>query len=419
MLRPTSIIILFTIFTVIPRNITPCLYSRESATSLHKLYKCLIARMSSNFSQPSKPPKISQEAFQVSAGFLLGIAVMVAGGRISARFYKSHGVTVDDGFFFLAITTFISGTTVLYLDLPYIYLQENVEARLRAAPADLVSQLIHSEKLQDTATTLLGTTIISVKFSFLFFFRDLLRQQKRMLAWWWCIFVFLIPTAPILMFSNLISCSYFDERILVECVTPVALARQNGTLRATATVDIVSDALLISIPVILLWNVKINLRRKLALWGILCLSIFTAITAVIKVAGGNISHDQVDSAWAIFWLQAEAAVAIIVVSITAFRALFVAHRTSKQQSPAHHASTSRSIWSRIVRRDEDLPAALAPTFTGARTYIRYSPYGSGSFKGSRDMELPLQGPGIRVTHDISSDKTNQHGAPKPSAESFV
>lgn len=201
----------------------------------------------------------------------------------------------------------------------------------------------------------------------------------------------------------------------------MALARQNGTLRATATVDIVSDALrrshpsqsampcilkaaVISIPVILLWNVKINLRRKLALWGILCLSIFTAITAVIKVAGGNISHDQVDSAWAIFWLQAEAAVAIIVVSITAFRALFVAHRTSKQQSPAHHASTSRSIWSRIVRRDEDLPAALAPTFTGARTYIRYSPYGSGSFKGSRDMELPLQGPGIRVTHDISSDK---------------
>lgn len=139
---------------------------------------------------------------------------MVAGGRILARFYKSHGVTVDDGFFFLAITTFISGTIMLYLDLPYIYLQENVEAGLRATPADLVSQLIHSEKLQDTATTLLGTTIISVKFSFLFFFRDLLRQQKKMLAWWWCIFVFLIPTAPILMFSNLISCSYFDERIL-------------------------------------------------------------------------------------------------------------------------------------------------------------------------------------------------------------
>ena len=140
--------------------------------------------------------------------------MIVAGCRILARFYKSHGVAIDDAFFFLAIITLVAGTTVLYLDLPYIYLQEGVEAGLRAAPADLVSQLIHSEKLQDAATTLLGTTIISVKFSFLFFFRGLLRQQKKMLIWWWCIFVFLVPTATILMFSNFISCSYFDERIL-------------------------------------------------------------------------------------------------------------------------------------------------------------------------------------------------------------
>lgn len=159
-----------------------------------------------------------------------------------------------------------------------------------------------------------------------------------------------------------------------------------------------------SIPVILLWNVKITLRRKLALWGILCLSIFTAITAVIRVAGGNTSHGQVDSAWAIFWLQAEAAVAIVVVSITAFRALFVAHRASKQQSPALRASASRSIWSKLVRRYDDRPSAPAPTYTGAGTYIRHSPYGAGSFERSRDMELPLQGQGILVTHDISSDK---------------
>ena len=130
-----------------------------------------------------------------------------------ARCYKSQGVAVDDGFFFLAITTFVSGTAMLYLDLPYIYLQENVEAGLRAAPADLVSQLIHGSKIGDAAMTLLGTTITSVKFSFLFFFRDLLRQQKKMLLWWWCIFVFLIPTSASLMFFVFISCSNFDQRI--------------------------------------------------------------------------------------------------------------------------------------------------------------------------------------------------------------
>ena len=57
-----------------------------------------------------------------------------------------------------------------------------------------------------------------------------------------------------------------------------------------------------------------------------------------------------------------------------------------------------------MRRHDDLPAAPAPTFNGAQTYIRHSPYDAGSFEASRDMELPLQGPGILVTHDISSDK---------------
>ena len=162
-------------------------------------------------------------------------------------------------------------------------------------------------------------------------------------------------------------------------------------------------AAVISIPVILLWNVKITLRRKLALWGILCLSIFTAITAIIKLAGGNISHGQVDSAWAIFWFQAEAAIAVVVVSITAFRALFIAHRASKRQSPAQHTSSSRSVWSKTMRRHKEWPGAPASSIPGVTTDIQ-SPYRANSFEASQDIELPLRGAGIFVTQDISSNQ---------------
>ena len=202
-----------------------------------------------------------------------------------------------------------------------------------------------------------------------------------------------------------------------------------------STLPYILTAPVISIPVVLLWKVKITLRRKLALWGILCLSIFTAITAIIRVAGSNLGHGQVDSAWAIFWDQAEAAVAIIVVSVSAFRALFVTHRASKQQSPAHRTSNSGSFWSKLSKRQEKMVVTPAPALNGGRTYIRHSPYSSGTFEGSQDMEIPLHEQGIRVTHDISSDKvsalearnrstltflqTDQHEPPKYSAESFV
>lgn len=139
---------------------------------------------------------------------------MVATGRVVARFYRSYRITVDDGFFYLAITTLVAGTIVLYLDIPYIYLQENVEAGLRVAPDDLVLRLLQDERLQNATATLLGTTIASVKLSFMFFFRALIWQQKRLMVWWWCNLVLLVPTTAILMFSNFISCPYHNQEII-------------------------------------------------------------------------------------------------------------------------------------------------------------------------------------------------------------
>ena len=320
-----------------------------------------------------------------------------------------------------------------------------MEAGLESAPANFIPFLIEGEKLEDAATSLLGAAIVSVKFSFLFFFRALLRQQKKMMVWWWCIFAFLIPTAFIMIFAIFIVCAYWNQEIFgrsthlsnrarraiftdplkVKCVTPAAHMRQNGVLKSITILDILTDAFrksrcailvstiltnesVISVPVLLLWNVQINIRRKLALGGILCLSVCTMIISIIKVAGGNTSDGGVDSAWVLFWYEFEAAVPIIVVSFTAFRALFVAHQASKYRSPAENTSTSWNVWSRKKEssRREELPELPSPVLGGVRTHIRGSQYGGGgSFdRGGDDMELPLQGPGITVTQEVHSKK---------------
>lgn len=151
--------------------------------------------------------------------------------------------------------------------------------------------------------------------------------------------------------------------------------------------------LVISIPVLLLWNVRISIRRKFALAGILCLSVCTMIISIIKVAGGETSNGGVDSSWVLFWYDTEAAVAIVVVSFTAFRALFVAHQAAKYRTPAEKASTSRNVWSGKAKssRSKELPAIPSPVLRGVRTHIRGNPYEGGSFdRGGDDMELPLR-----------------------------
>ena len=188
----------------------------------------------------------------------------MAFGRIiiRARAYKSSGFTVDDGFFLLAVATYLAATVLTYIDTSHMYIQQEVIAGLRLPPPTFLSDIIQSEKYTDAITSLLGTSIVSVKFSFLFFFRALLRRQKKMMVWWWCIFAFMIPTAIVMIFAFLIICASWDQDIFgmstscsaradhhavftdafqVKCVTPAANLRQNGVLKSVTTLDIFTD----------------------------------------------------------------------------------------------------------------------------------------------------------------------------------
>lgn len=61
-------------------------------------------------------------------------------------------------------------------------------------------------------------------------------------------------------------------------------------------------------------------RQKIFLGAFLCLSVCTIIIASVRVIGFHIRNTYV-AVWAIFWAQTEAAIAIIMVSTTAFRSL--------------------------------------------------------------------------------------------------
>lgn len=61
---------------------------------------------------------------------------------MTVRYSQTHRITIDDGFFYLSILTLIVGTILLYLDLPYVSLVEDVEAGLRAPPAGMPYRLL-------------------------------------------------------------------------------------------------------------------------------------------------------------------------------------------------------------------------------------------------------------------------------------
>ena len=87
--------------------------------------------------------------------------------------------------------------------------------------------------------------------------------------------------------------------------------------------------LVITIPISLLWNVRIKTRQKLGIGAFLCLSVVMIIVAIIKASGIRTSVDSFNLVWELFWQQIEACAAVLMVSFTAFRSIFLSKKQQK------------------------------------------------------------------------------------------
>ena len=138
---------------------------------------------------------------------------MCAVARTWIRIKRFRRVHADDGFVFFAVICLIAGTALLYIDIPYIYTQLNVEAGTETPPADYIDQLLYDEKIQDAAVVLIFAALLSVKFAFLFLFRGLIRRVRWFKIWWWCVLTVLIPSTGYCVLTNFVMCPFFNSNI--------------------------------------------------------------------------------------------------------------------------------------------------------------------------------------------------------------
>ncbi|KAL8870740.1 MAG: hypothetical protein Q9174_003285, partial [Haloplaca sp. 1 TL-2023] len=128
--------------------------------------------------------RITELGFKATIGAFLGVAITLAVGRTYIRIVQTRKFSIDDGFFFLAVATLIAGTTTLYIDIPYLFVDQVVEPSANGITQEFIDLVIRSLKIQATTDVLLSVTLFSVKFSFLFFFWGMLRRVRKLKIWW-------------------------------------------------------------------------------------------------------------------------------------------------------------------------------------------------------------------------------------------
>lgn len=201
---------------------------------------------------------------------MLGITLILAIGRMYIKVSNFRRLFVDDYFFISANVLLVAGTILIFTALPYNQTEVNVGAGVEAPPPELTHRLDMDVKYQDSGVVLLNAAIYFVKFSFLFFFRLLLRNTGKLKIWWWCVFIFTIPCMVICMCTNFMVCPAFGDRIMGEsitsgdstlddtdylllptevCVSEAALKRQIAVLYVVVILDIFTDVLRKLIPI--------------------------------------------------------------------------------------------------------------------------------------------------------------------------
>ena len=145
---------------------------------------------------------------QAVVSTFFGIAVIAALSRTVIRLYKFRRIYVDDVFLFLAVTALISSVGLFYASIPGLFMLEHFVLGKVLPPFNLFQIAVDTATYAITALIMAWTTIFAVKFSFLFYFRTLLKRTHKLRNWWWCVFVFCVPVAFTNIFGTFTVCPH-------------------------------------------------------------------------------------------------------------------------------------------------------------------------------------------------------------------
>ena len=170
-----------------------------------------------NKSLPShfpQKPSAKQQPSQASSIPFLALAILAALIRLAVRLRSQHHLSPDDYFLLFALLNLCIAAGLTYRLLPSMYLVEGLitDDPALSLPADFVAQGLLFQKLSDGFLVLTYNVIFAVKFSFLFFFRGLIRRVRTMGVYWWIVAAFTAAVWAFGVIGVFASCPYFDFR---------------------------------------------------------------------------------------------------------------------------------------------------------------------------------------------------------------
>ncbi|KAL2266741.1 hypothetical protein VTJ83DRAFT_6093 [Remersonia thermophila] len=243
----------------------------------------------------------------------------------------------------MAFALLIMGAACVWaqLRLEWVYLVEDVFNKVVPMPKTFLDRDLYMALHGILVQGILGYTgVHAVKLSFLLFFRRLGGGLLEYTIFWWVVAVVTLASYVVCMATIDYPCMTGSLEVLfLRCTDPERSVVQWHAMIAYCTVDVVSDILILGLPIVVLWRVRVTLRKKLLLGAIFSLTLLTVAVTIIRgtIHTGKVSDDGSQTqniAWTWFWLSIQFITAYIIACLVSFRMLFV-HNERNAQAAAY------------------------------------------------------------------------------------
>ncbi|KAH8808634.1 hypothetical protein F5884DRAFT_378380 [Xylogone sp. PMI_703] len=229
-------------------------------------------------------------------------------------------------------------------------------------PLDVyTARTITALKLMFAQMLLFWSALWAGKFSLLVFFRRMVIGIPKYMFVWWAVFTLVLLAYLASMLSNFLTCvpltKYWSA---TGCSDPKNIERSDKSIKFATSVDIVADFLIMLLPLRLVLTMKISLKQKLGLCVLFSLGIIVIVFAFIRLF--NVTQATAESETnpttvadgpilLSLWSMIEAAVAVVVANLPAFRTLLRKRDSSTANSPhERRRGYSTTIGSKVMNK---------------------------------------------------------------------
>ncbi|KAF2793171.1 hypothetical protein K505DRAFT_338035 [Melanomma pulvis-pyrius CBS 109.77] len=293
--------------------------------------------------------RVSLRDSQIVVPFILATSLCAVAGRVFLKLHYRRNLDVDDYFLLFGTICFIAATGLYYsmMDGLYISLLLGTEPELIVllTPAQQIALFTGQLKMHAAFHFLVSTSIFAVKIGFLYFFRKIVQMRSRQYLFWKIVVLITVIFSLYFMIIPFIACPIFGPRAVV------------------------------LIPLLVLRRAKADLRQKITVAIFLSVSSVMVFVAIVRVSTMRTSQGVFDYTWTNLWLYLEGGIAIIMISLSAFRTQYTLRREERQRQeriskPQTYYRPNRKQAPWLESEVEELPVIPEPTMSGLGGLIR-------------------------------------------------